>query len=206
MFEGIFSSAVLGAGMLAAIATSPFSGASDTIMMKLRAMDDRKTAEMIERMQDSRRGPGNQFSTSSKSNNSGQNGKDNRGRGEKKGAHATTTAAAIACVGGAVTTREQALIAAENTFASAIKGAHTVRASALQTAYTGTNTQTIRASVNSAWDTFNASSKTARKARREAENAAWKAFNSAVKSCKAPGLVEDRGRGGGNDEEKNERD
>ncbi len=99
---------------------------------------------------------------------------------------AVTTASKISCVGAAVHTREQSLDAAMTTFTNAESAAYSARAAALQTAYSQSTLTAVKAGVKTAWSTFSASIKSARKAWQTARNNAWTTYRTAAVACKAP--------------------
>jgi|GEM_PF-2525796 hypothetical protein len=101
---------------------------------------------------------------------------------------ATTTA----CVGAAVSTREQTLDAAEVNLTSALNSAYSARASALVSAYAlTTGGGAVSAAVKAAWQGFSSSTKSADKTWRTARAGAWQAFMTAAKACKAPASILD---------------
>ena len=72
------------------------------------------------------------------------------------------------------------------TFTAAQNAAYSARATALQQAYTLTTLKAVRAAVKTAWSTFSASEKTARKAWQTARNSAWATYRTAAVACNAP--------------------
>lgn len=109
-------------------------------------------------------------------------------------ANAADVATKIACVGAAVNIREAALGSAIATHAAAESAAYAARAAALNAAYSqATTTSGIRTAVNAAWNTFNASMKTAQRTWKAASNAAWLAYRTPAVGCNAP-----EGTGDGN--------
>jgi uncharacterized protein YxeA len=99
---------------------------------------------------------------------------------------AANVAVKIACVGGAVNTREQAIDTAMTTHTSAVNAAYTARATALQQAYSLTTLKDVRAGVKTAWSTFNTAIKAAKKDWNTSRNAAWSAYRKTAIACKAP--------------------
>ena len=105
--------------------------------------------------------------------------------------NASTSAAAILCVGAAVTPREAALVTGFSTYSQAVSSAYSVRASALGTAYAQSTSVQVRTSVKAAWSAFNMSVKSARGAWGTARSSAWSTYRSAVSACKAPSSIGD---------------
>ena len=99
----------------------------------------------------------------------------------------TDSSTKIACVGGAVNTREQAIGAAMTTFTSASNAAYATRAAALKQAYTGTTYKEVSAAVKAAWTAFSTSQKSARKTWQMSRDDAWKSYRTVAVACKAPG-------------------
>ena len=116
------------------------------------------------------------------------NGLRNAERAAKKSAD---TSAAIACVGGAVKTREQALGTAIGAHADALVAAYLERASALDAAYTKTSGAEVKPAVRAAWDAFRRAGKEARAGWQKAQRAAWARFKTESKTCRASKEVAD---------------
>ena len=102
-----------------------------------------------------------------------------------KPANSPNSAAAIACVGAAVNTREAAIDAAVAVHASAARAAYSARASALKAAHTGSDVKAVRAAVKAAWSAFNKAMKDARDVWRASRDKAWSGFRVAVRACKS---------------------
>ena len=101
-------------------------------------------------------------------------------------ASSTSSATAIACVGLAVSAREQSLDSAIATYGTSLTSAYTSRASALASAYAGTSADTVRSGVKNAWSSFNTAMMSARKAWKTAQMGAWNIFKTAAKACGGP--------------------
>lgn len=97
-----------------------------------------------------------------------------------------TVASKITCVAAAVNAREASLSNAFNALTSTQSAAYSARATALKSAYGATTTKEVRTAVTTAWNSFNSSMKTARKAWMTARNAAWNTYRQAAVACKAP--------------------
>jgi len=110
---------------------------------------------------------------------------------------ATTTERVIsgvdaACVAAAVATREAALGSGIGANGTAISEAYAARATALASAYVSTTRpKAIKRSVKSAWDTFGAAQRLAKKSWQTSREAAWKQFRTDVKACKGASEVSD---------------
>ena len=111
------------------------------------------------------------------------------------GTASTTTSATskIACIGAAVSTREQSIGTAESAFTIALNSAYTARANALQQAYALTSTKEVRTAVKAAWAAFSKSAKSARSDWATSRSKAWSTFKTAAAACKAPGNLSDGG-------------
>ena len=104
-----------------------------------------------------------------------------------KGANQATM---IACVAGAVATREAAIQSAFSAFSTSMTSAFTKRASDLATAWTLTDKTARDTAIKSAHATFKDSSSTAKKTYNTVRQAAWQQFSTARKACKAPATGE----------------
>jgi hypothetical protein len=111
------------------------------------------------------------------------------------GRNASTTRPSIAvdvmCVGNAVNARELTLSTSAAAHSQTVAGAYSARATALASAYTGTDPKTVKAQVKSAWDTYATTVKDAKKAWQTGRENAWKTFRSAVKVCKGGESIND---------------
>lgn len=111
---------------------------------------------------------------------------DHRQLGGPKGATTTAGRALDAqCVRTAVAAREAAIGAATVTLGSDLSSAFTARAAALDTAYSHGSQPAIKQSVKSAWTTFAAAQKVAKRNWKNARDQAWLTFKNAMKSCGA---------------------
>jgi hypothetical protein len=90
----------------------------------------------------------------------------------------------VACVRTAVAKREAAINSTWMTFASTMSSAYTTRASALDLAWTMTDTTTRRAAVKSAWSSWRSTVNGARSIHKTAKTAAWSVFKSDATVCK----------------------
>lgn len=106
-------------------------------------------------------------------------------------ANATTSAAAIACVGAAVGARETALGGSVSTYSQSVVSAYSARATSLQQAYMLTTGSAVKAAVKSSWSTFTSTIRSARSAWSTGRSDAWKTFRTAAAACKAPNGTSD---------------
>jgi hypothetical protein len=91
----------------------------------------------------------------------------------------------IVCIGTVVAAREASLSAANATYSIDINNAYNTRASALAAAYAQTGTDTVKKSVKTAWQTFGAANKLAKKNWQKTRESAWQTFKTSIKSCGA---------------------
>lgn len=89
------------------------------------------------------------------------------------------------CLVKAVTSREDALIAASSANAEAISAAFSHRKTALLAAYAQTDKAALRKAVAAAWKSFDADRKTAGKAWMTSRSASWQTFRTSAKACGA---------------------
>lgn len=89
----------------------------------------------------------------------------------------------IACVGTAVATREDALIAALDEFTADAKAALQARKTALAAAYAKTDRTEVRNDVRAAWKTYRSTMKTIRAELKADKRAAYSAFKIAARAC-----------------------
>lgn len=90
----------------------------------------------------------------------------------------------IACVQPAVAKREAALLASVDTYYSVMKSAMSVRASALNAAWSLTDASAREAAIKAAHAAYRTSAKTATATLRTARKGAWKTFKADAKVCK----------------------
>jgi hypothetical protein len=91
----------------------------------------------------------------------------------------------LSCMVSAVEKRDNAIIAAWDTFSTTHKTALETRRDALKTAWADSNKATRRAAVRNAWRTFRNSKKNAWRTRKSAIRSAWRTFNAERKACGA---------------------
>lgn len=92
----------------------------------------------------------------------------------------------LTCISDAVSTREQLLGSAVNTYTQSINSAYAVRKDALNQVYTSTTTVSgIRTGIRAAWSTFGTSFKLARNAWRTVRASAWRDYKTATMACRS---------------------
>lgn len=101
------------------------------------------------------------------------------------------TTADVMCVGAAVQARETSLSAAAATQAAATADAYKTRATALASAYSGSDPKAVRENVRKSWDAFKTSTKNAKATWQRSKDNAWKTFRESVKSCKGATEISD---------------
>ena len=101
----------------------------------------------------------------------------------------------VACIQGAIETRDSAIASAVTAHASAQTAALSARKTALKAAWALTDQKARRAALRDAWKAFDTASRAARKTHRDAQNAAWKQFNTDRKAC-GTGVSDDPGHQG----------
>jgi hypothetical protein len=106
---------------------------------------------------------------------------------------ASTSAAALACLNGAVLTREAALGTAAGAYSQSIALAYGTRATSLQQAYNQSDVSNIKMSIKTAWSVFNNTIKSVRSTWKTTQDTAWKTFRTASVACKAPSGLSDNG-------------
>ncbi len=89
----------------------------------------------------------------------------------------------LACMQTAVGTRDNAIIAALDTYASGVKTSLQTRRDALNAAWGITNVKQRRLALRAAWTAFQGTWKSASKGLRVAKNAAWTQFNKDRRAC-----------------------
>lgn len=89
-----------------------------------------------------------------------------------------------ACVITAVEKRDNAIIAATDTFSAAVKTALTTRRDALKTAWGLTDRKERRAALKAAWKAYKDAVVKARKDLNAAKRAAWKQWDKDRRACK----------------------
>ncbi len=92
-------------------------------------------------------------------------------------------ATAIACVKTAITKREDALIAGESAYATAVGSAYTARKTALLSAWDSADAKTRRSAVRAADQAFKSAVQTARKTWNTTRRGAWNTFGTERKAC-----------------------
>lgn len=118
------------------------------------------------------------------------NGKHKGWKVDKKKEQTTVD---LVCMQNAVVAREDAIIAALDTYHTNVKAALTTRRDALKAAWTISDKDTRKEAIRKAWSDFKGTWKKERKALNEAKRAAWKKFNETGKTCNARGEGEDQG-------------
>lgn len=93
----------------------------------------------------------------------------------------------LACVSTAVEKRDNAIIAAWDTFSAGAKTALQTRRDALKAAWLLTDKKERKAAIKKAWTDFRSSAKTARVAFNKARRDAWKQYKTDLKACRAQG-------------------
>lgn len=97
----------------------------------------------------------------------------------------------LSCMTAAVDKRETVIESVANSYASTIQNALTSRKSALDTAWSITNSKDRRAAIRAAWRTFSSTIRKARYDYRTATKAAWQTFYADRKSCGRGATAED---------------
>ena len=97
----------------------------------------------------------------------------------------------IACVKGAVATREVAITTAYTAYTGSVSAAYATRANELAGAYSNTTVKAVHAGVKVAWADFNKTTKAANKTWNTSRNTIWTTFKTATKACKSPAGVSD---------------
>jgi len=91
----------------------------------------------------------------------------------------------VACIQQAIDTRDSALSAAVDAYATAVKNALSARQSALKSAWALTNKKDRQAAIKNAWLDYRKAIKKARKDLQTARQNAWKDYYKSKKSCNA---------------------
>lgn len=92
----------------------------------------------------------------------------------------------ISCMQAAVTTREDAIMAAGTKYTMDMKTAFEERKAGLIAAWTGTDISTTRTKYNAVWKEWNKDRLAAKETLRKDRQDAWNSFkNTATKTCKA---------------------
>ena len=89
----------------------------------------------------------------------------------------------VACVKSAINKRENAIIAAVDTLAGALKSAYTARRDALKAAWDLTDVKARNAAIRAAGKAFMMADRTARKTANQARRSAWATFVTDRKAC-----------------------
>ncbi len=89
----------------------------------------------------------------------------------------------LACVQSAITKRDNAIIAAVDTFHDATKAALQARRDALVAAWGITDRTARRAAIRTAWGNYKTAVRAARKALNEARRGAWKQYRTDRRVC-----------------------
>jgi hypothetical protein len=92
--------------------------------------------------------------------------------------------AVVTCMQTAVETRDTAILAAFDTYATTVKSALTARKDALKAAWAITDRKERRTAIMTAWKNYKTAIKDARVALKTAKKTAWDAFKAASKVCK----------------------
>lgn len=121
------------------------------------------------------------------------NGKHKGWKLEKKENKKDQTPVDLVCMQNAVVTREDAIIAAFDTYHANVKTALTTRRDALKAAWAISDRDDRKEAIRKAWSDFKGTWKKERKALNEAKKATWKKFNETSKTCNARGEGEDQG-------------
>ncbi|TAL20454.1 hypothetical protein EPN90_00995 [Patescibacteria group bacterium] len=93
----------------------------------------------------------------------------------------------LACVQSAVEKRDNAIIAAVDTYSTHVKTALTTRRDALKAAWGMADRVERRKAIRAAWDAFRGTWRKEKRALTDARRAAWKQFRADAKACKATG-------------------
>lgn len=99
----------------------------------------------------------------------------------------TSTPKQLGCVSTAVEKRDNAIIAAWNTFSASAKTALETRRDALKAAWLLTDKTARRAAIKKAWIDFRASTKTARTTFNKARRDSWTQYKTDLRACRAQG-------------------
>lgn len=89
----------------------------------------------------------------------------------------------LACVQTAVEKRDNAIISAVDTYASAVKTVLQTRRDALKAAWSIADKKQRRSALRAAWDAFQGTSKNVTKGLRSAKRDAWMQFNKDQRLC-----------------------
>lgn len=90
----------------------------------------------------------------------------------------------LACMQAAVEKRDNAIIAAFDTFSVTVKSALTTRRDALKAAWGITDRAQRRAALRSAWSAFHVARRTAFRTFRSARHSAWVRFRADARACR----------------------
>lgn len=92
--------------------------------------------------------------------------------------------AVVACMQTAVETRDTAIVAAFDTYATAVKSALNTRKDALKIAWAITDRKERRTAIMTAWKNYKIAIKDAKSALKTSKKTAWDTFKTASKACK----------------------
>lgn len=120
---------------------------------------------------------------------------DGEGQGELPKAPKTVTAEVAACMQAAVETRDTALVAAVDKYATSVKLALTTRKDALKASWALPSVKEIRTAAKTAWSAYKKALSAARKAIRTDKKDSWNKFKTDRKACKAPNEVDNSSQG-----------
>jgi len=107
----------------------------------------------------------------------------------------TLSAEVVTCVQTAIETRDVAIVAAVDKYATAVKLALTTRKDALKAAWAMTSAKEARTAIKTVWAAYKMALKDARKALKTDKKAAWDKFRTDRKACKAPNEVDNSSEG-----------
>jgi hypothetical protein len=96
----------------------------------------------------------------------------------------------VSCTQSAIESRDATIIAAVDTYATAVKMALSIRKDALKAAWAKAIPAEIRAALKTAWAGYKKSLSAARKGLKDNKAKAWKQFNTERKACKGGDTVE----------------
>lgn len=102
----------------------------------------------------------------------------------------TATNTVTICMPAAIEKRENALIAAHDAYAAAVKTALTARMTGLKDAWSQTDRKVRIEKRNAAYKAFRTGMQTANNTLRTAKNASWKTFETDARACGVKGTGE----------------
>jgi len=103
-----------------------------------------------------------------------------------KGKRKNTQPIAVGCIQTAVDAREVAVLSSLTTYTNSVVTAFQAKKNALHDAWAITDASQRKASIKTAWMTFDQSKKSARKTYQTARQVAWNNFKKASKTCNEP--------------------